>query len=946
MVHRSLDSRLLTNLISHEKEYGKQLATLLECSHASITSLTAYAAASPPPASKVILAVSGALSGADEALREYASSVDQWRDFLRQLKDLEDEVGNIMRDREILVTRLLKASKSTEKANSSSRNSLIHRSPSNPPQSPPQIYTSASDISLISDDIPVSTQYASAPAFAHSSSFNAASKKLQAAQAELQACEAHLALKEQELDVKRSGTIREGLHMRCQTLSQCGRRWTELISNLDSQQNDVFRHFNGTEKPLPAQKPCSDLSSIAPSQSASQINIVPEEPTFNTHHMYSEYEASPSPDITPGSSVQHHTPQLNGDPGPSTLEVPGSYTIRHNLPHRITEEDLGFRAGSLGGSSSGLVQADPAPAADVSSDDGENDNAKVVENPRFASLSSSKLPLRLPESKPVGSSPSKIKGRDRKSSIASSGDRGSTGSGGGSKFFGTLKGLFTRHPKSQLNDRENDDDDDSIKRGSKNKGKAWDMRTPRNVKPGGSSPLSNSFEAYVQDGGARRLRKGRGAGKITDAELRARRRSRSLDAIFRNPEVPVPQSQHNEQDHGWTSDSGDLAQASLNRRKSHRKSTPAAVMSPAPSLAPTPSLPSPYKAHITQLVSDFNSGSNLSRNSSLTSAVSAPANMTARRRTTTLPARQNSSQNNLLSPSSKPRALNVDDNMSDSLGKAKTTRSTTKSERRASSPVHLNPSTPTLMSIVEDVARANREGWNPELASKSVGGTLKPLPSSHHARNGSLEVPKAPRSIFDTRQTPIRTPTMETLPSLPLATPTSSNEIPDEMPVRDSRLLQKPLRSALRNPSRSPSPLPIEGLLTSSSFAPFSATNGENSDDDGASISSYETGLETFEDPEEHPPPAPPKENGSDLAMSVSSASTETPAVPEKSHRRRKSVRVSLKPTYSATPPAIDYEEEEVWVDRGQALNNNRNVWEDSSDEDIEYTRAKKLLSR
>lgn len=102
MVHRPSDSRLLANLISHEKEYSKQIHALLDSSHASINSLAAYASASPPPASQIILAVATSLAGADHALKQYADSVDKWREYIRDVKNLEDEVGNVMRDREIL----------------------------------------------------------------------------------------------------------------------------------------------------------------------------------------------------------------------------------------------------------------------------------------------------------------------------------------------------------------------------------------------------------------------------------------------------------------------------------------------------------------------------------------------------------------------------------------------------------------------------------------------------------------------------------------------------------------------------------------------------------------------------------------------------------------------------------------------------------------------------
>ena len=102
MVHRPADSRLLNNLLSHEKDYSKHLAILLDYSHASLASFSAYASASTPPISQVIIAVAGALAGADDALRGYAAAVERWQEQLRALKAMEDDVGNIMRDREIL----------------------------------------------------------------------------------------------------------------------------------------------------------------------------------------------------------------------------------------------------------------------------------------------------------------------------------------------------------------------------------------------------------------------------------------------------------------------------------------------------------------------------------------------------------------------------------------------------------------------------------------------------------------------------------------------------------------------------------------------------------------------------------------------------------------------------------------------------------------------------
>jgi hypothetical protein len=48
------------------------------------------------------MSVAGSLASIDEAFKRYALGVDEWRETMRSLKDAEEQVGNIMRDREIL----------------------------------------------------------------------------------------------------------------------------------------------------------------------------------------------------------------------------------------------------------------------------------------------------------------------------------------------------------------------------------------------------------------------------------------------------------------------------------------------------------------------------------------------------------------------------------------------------------------------------------------------------------------------------------------------------------------------------------------------------------------------------------------------------------------------------------------------------------------------------
>ncbi|CAA7266711.1 unnamed protein product [Cyclocybe aegerita] len=266
MVHRPADSRLLTNLLQHEKEYSKQLNQLLDTSSASLASFAAYAAASPPPASQVIMAIAGTLAAADEALKRYRQGVEEWRDNMRMLKEMEDEVGNIMRDREILVNRLIKASKSQKQSSGSIRDSLLLGH---------QPFPSSSTLSLQDSPSPP-------PSRPLSASFSS-STKLAAAQSELQACETHLAAKERELAAKRAASVRDGLGARARAMIECGWAWSQLGK-------EALRTLETLRE---QDRPASDVSSIGPSQSASQI----------THHEDTASGASASAPPPPISSI-------------------------------------------------------------------------------------------------------------------------------------------------------------------------------------------------------------------------------------------------------------------------------------------------------------------------------------------------------------------------------------------------------------------------------------------------------------------------------------------------------------------------------------------------------------------------------------------------------------------------------------------------------------------
>ncbi|KAG1811028.1 hypothetical protein EV424DRAFT_1570891 [Suillus variegatus] len=176
-VHRPPDSRLLSNLIPHEKEYTKHLSALFPISHAALASLSAFAAASP----------SAILTSSSVSLAQTIATIV---DILSGALQLYNK-GNSVRlnyfslapaNLHLRVTQLMKVSKSSKTA----------RDP-------------RSSLNLPSG----STSFTSLPS-TDSTLHDSSNTKLLQTQEELRACEAHLATKELELEASRVSIAREG----------------------------------------------------------------------------------------------------------------------------------------------------------------------------------------------------------------------------------------------------------------------------------------------------------------------------------------------------------------------------------------------------------------------------------------------------------------------------------------------------------------------------------------------------------------------------------------------------------------------------------------------------------------------------------------------------------------------------------------------------------------
>lgn len=227
--HRSSSDRLLNNYLDAQKGLTTSLLTLLSHSHSSTSSLLAYVTSSPgviPPVRRAVrhAAFEGPLSpsllenpahgsqlgsaiGADSGTpgwAAYVSSLEQFRKDLKQIHLLEEEISRVKRDREILVTRLIKSTKSRPTKN---------------------------DLSAMATSYSQTAMSSRASSMSVSSTGSAQTKegkrasKLADAQAELLGCEEHLRGLEVRIEGERNKVMMRGLEERFRAMEVVGQMW-------------------------------------------------------------------------------------------------------------------------------------------------------------------------------------------------------------------------------------------------------------------------------------------------------------------------------------------------------------------------------------------------------------------------------------------------------------------------------------------------------------------------------------------------------------------------------------------------------------------------------------------------------------------------------------------------------------------------------------------------
>ena len=284
----------------------------------------------------------------------------------------------------------------------------------------------------------------------------------------------------------------------------------------------------------------------------------------------------------------------------------------------------------------------------------------------------------------------------------------------------------------------------------------------------------------------------------------------------------------------------------------------------------------------------------------------------------------------------------------------------------------------SLMSIVDDVTRSNRRAWDvggrivddaqarrrllPESVSSGVVGR-DGFASDVDARRMGLGGQLIPHGGGGTA---VRAPAKVDR-QLMVSSPGKAQAPSSAAHTEGAR----PLKSALRMNNRSPSPSPLPGsaMGLSGLSRPVRSDEDRESASTSSSSSSYETGHEDFDDEEEE---AVPRRHKSHARMKVQNSGFRRKEQVEdgvvrrpgygspplvasgvgvaNSHSpsgsapvvKRKSVRVSLNPTFSPAPVVVDDDEGDDEVGKKGTA-----AWDDDSDDDdggAAYQRAKLSL--
>ncbi|WFC98971.1 hypothetical protein MYAM1_001705 [Malassezia yamatoensis] len=105
------DSRALQNLIKAEKTYVENLFSSTSAAMSAASSLQAWGISETPDMERATLSVTKWLEDVASAQRTHGQAIDQFREALKDVLDREHSIRSILRDREILISRVIKSGK-------------------------------------------------------------------------------------------------------------------------------------------------------------------------------------------------------------------------------------------------------------------------------------------------------------------------------------------------------------------------------------------------------------------------------------------------------------------------------------------------------------------------------------------------------------------------------------------------------------------------------------------------------------------------------------------------------------------------------------------------------------------------------------------------------------------------------------------------------------------
>lgn len=109
--HASTDSRLLQNLIKSEKTYQSHLASVVQSSGTAAAALKAWGTSEARDVAQTSSQLADLLHDVADAQNNYLEAIKGYREALKDVADREASIRTIVKDRDILVSRLIKASK-------------------------------------------------------------------------------------------------------------------------------------------------------------------------------------------------------------------------------------------------------------------------------------------------------------------------------------------------------------------------------------------------------------------------------------------------------------------------------------------------------------------------------------------------------------------------------------------------------------------------------------------------------------------------------------------------------------------------------------------------------------------------------------------------------------------------------------------------------------------